>query len=170
MYQASCEKVLPTRAARRWGITMIEILITVAIAAILMGVSIVNLYGFRNRTDLSNTTRTIGAALREAQSRAIAQASSSAWGVHFENSTTTRPFYALFISTTYSATSTVTRAPLPLTVAYVTSSLALGAARDVTFAQLTGAPSASTSIVIAITGNGSASATIAVASSGAITY
>jgi prepilin-type N-terminal cleavage/methylation domain-containing protein len=128
------------------GFTLIELLITVSIVVIILLASFVNLRGGNNLITLNDTTRQVATLLRQAQSNAMAQKSNTTWGVHFENATITQPFYALFGGASYSTTTIVGRYILPTAVAYTTSTLASGATRDVLFAQITGIPSASTTI------------------------
>ncbi len=151
------------------GFTIVEILLTVGLMVIISSVGLLALSGRRNKVDLENTTRQMATLLREAQSRAVAQASSSAWGVHFENSTSTTPFYAIFAGT-YATTSHAGTYPLPSAVIYVSSSLASGAVREVVFARTTGAPSASTSVAVALRDSMVQSSSVSVASSGLVSF
>src|SRR3989344_8198221 len=80
--------------ARR-GFTIIEIMLVIGIIVALAVVGVLNLTGRRGQTEFDSTVRQISALLRDAQVRSVAQASDKGWGVHFENSTTTAPFYAL---------------------------------------------------------------------------
>ncbi len=84
----------------------------------------------------------------------------NAWGVHFENSTGTAPFYVLFQGV-YSTTSTSgSRYRLPADVSYVTSSIASGASTTVTFPFLSGVPAVSSTITMKL--NNGTSTTIVV--------
>lgn len=156
---------------KRHGFSLVEIILVSAIIGILAAVSITNLVGRRGREELNSTTRKIVSLLREAQSRSISQASSTAWGVHFENSTSTAPFYALFAST-YASNTVVGYYSLPSSIRYATSSIAQGSSLNVSFAQITGLPLNSASIVLELVSGGrvSASSTIVVQNSGAISY
>lgn len=140
------------------------------ILIVLSVITVVNLAGKKTDTDLISTTQQIATLLRQAESDSMAQEGGVSWGVHFSNSTSTAPFYALF-SGSY-ATGTVSgQYRLPPTVAYVTSTLASGAALDVSFSQVTGAALASTSIGLYMPKENTAfSSTISIASSGAVNY
>jgi hypothetical protein len=131
------------------------------------------LLGRRSTADLTSTTSQIGAILREAESRSMAQTQGAAWGVHFGNPTNTAPFYALFY-TAYSSSTTAAYYRLPTTVGYVASSVPQGGSLDVLFSQITGSASVSTTINIYILNPQknllSTSSLISVASSGAISY
>jgi len=163
--------VLYTLRFNEKGTTLIELLIVVSIIAVISMVSLLSLLGRSAQTDLSNVTEQMASLLREARAHSVSQASSTSWGVHFDNSTTTAPFYTLFYSQTYSTSTTIGYYKLPSGLAYATSSISSGSSVDVTFAQLSGRASSSASIKIYITGKGSSnSSTISVASSGAISF
>lgn len=162
------EQVARNLVTSRAGFSILETVLVLFVGAILAGILFSGLVGHRNRSELSNTARQVAATLREAKSKAGARASSTAWGVHFENSTSTYPFFTLFYGT-YATSTRVGYYKLPASIAYVTSTLDTGSSTEVTFSQITGAPSASTSVSI-ITRSGDASSTISVASSGAVTY
>jgi hypothetical protein len=100
----------------------------------------------------------------------MAQKQSVSWGVHLENTTSPAPFYALFSSSTYSASVIMGSYPLPSAVVYDTSTIAVGASVNITFAQVTGLASVSTNIRLFIPNQSALSSTISVASSGAISY
>jgi len=138
------------------------------IGAILAAFLFTGLFGFQSRTEFEDTIKRVTATLREAQSRSLSRASSSVWGVHFENSTSTTPFYVLFYGT-YTTSTRVGHYPLPKTVSYTTSSLGSGATKEITFAQITGLASTATSVIIQ-TKSGSASTTISINASGAVSY
>jgi prepilin-type N-terminal cleavage/methylation domain-containing protein len=152
------------------GYTLVEMLVVVAIITVLALVSIMNFTSRRNQTHLSATASSMVALLREAQSRSVSQLSSTVWGVHFENSTTTSPFFSLF-STTYSSSSHVSYYALPTWVGYDPSSIAPGSFAEVRFAQISGSASGSSSISIyLIQGGSQGSSTISISGAGAISY
>ena len=166
------KKVIMTTRARggsRTGFTILELILTLAIIGIFGLVLLPNLFGRRNRNELDQTAQQIAAILREAQSRSVSQASSSAWGVHFENAAEPAPFYALFRAI-YAQETVVTVYRLPARVKYVVSTLAPGATKDITFRQISGLAVASTTIGIALLQEPGASSTVRVSSSGAVTY
>lgn len=99
----------------------------------------------------------------------MAQEQGVSWGVHFANATNTAPFYAFMASSTYSTATVVGYYRLPPSISYLTSTLASGAALDVTFSPITGAASASTSIGLFAVGQ-ALSSTIRISSSGATSY
>ncbi len=156
------------RAARK-GATLAELLISISIILILAAVSVMTLVSRKSSTELTVTTQQIAALLRDAQSRSLTQASGTNWGVRFANVTNTAPFYALFSSSTYNASATVGYYRLPANIAYVSSSVAVGSAKDVVFAQVTGFTT-STPLGIYVLGQIANSSTISVATSGAVSF
>lgn len=152
------------------GYTLAETLVVMAVTVILAVVVIGSFVNQRNRSQISSTAATIAGLLREAQSRSVSQSSSTSWGVRFENSTTTSPFFALFASQ-YSSSSQVGHYPLPAWVGYVTSSIGAGSVAEVGFAQISGAASGSSSIAIyLLQGNPTVSSTITISAAGSISY
>ena len=152
------------------GTTLVELLVVIAIVGILATVTFLNLFGTRRQNELNSTSQAIVALLREARSRSTTQVSSTSWGVHFENSIATKPFYALFFSSTYSPATTVGYYRLPPSVGYATSSILSGSFKKITFSQLNGLASVSTSVSIYLLTSPSNSSTINIASSGAVSY
>jgi prepilin-type N-terminal cleavage/methylation domain-containing protein len=130
---------------RKDGFTIIEIIIVIAIIATISAIMFVTLLGKKGGTDLTTTASQIGAILREAESRSMAQTQGAAWGVYFGNPTNTAPFYALFYNA-YSPTTTAGYYPLPVTVGYTSATIAAGSSLSVTFSQVTGLPSVSTTV------------------------
>ena len=154
---------------KRTGFTLFELILVLGITIIFALVTLPYLFANRGKTQLDLTVKQISTLLREAQSRSISQASSSGWGIHFENATTTAPFFALFAGT-YSSSSVIASYRLPGALRYGTSTIASGAVKEITFAQLSGTASASTSLNVFLSTDQRASATIKIASSGAVSY
>jgi prepilin-type N-terminal cleavage/methylation domain-containing protein len=78
------------------GFTLLEILISTALALILTAVALTNLVGFRAEKKLDNTSEAIVALLRTAQEKSVNQENSVRWGVSFYNSSTTKDSFELF--------------------------------------------------------------------------
>jgi type II secretory pathway pseudopilin PulG len=148
---------------------LFEVIIAVGLIAILGTVVVLNLFGRKNVSELDAAGKQVVAVLREARSRSVAQSDGAGWGVRLENSTATAPFYSLFRSS-YSAANIVGYYRLPPAVIYATSSIPSGGAVEITFTQITGAASASTSVKLLLLNNPSVSSTIYVASSGAVRF
>jgi type II secretory pathway pseudopilin PulG len=148
-------------------VSLIEMILVLALVGIVTGLLFINLAGRRSENDLRNTAAHVAALLREAQSRSVVQASSTSWGVHFENATTTAPFYALF-HTAYSTSTRFNYFRLPQSVDYITSTLPDGAAKEIIFSEFTGTASAATSVRIYLINQPARSSTITVDASGAV--
>ncbi len=138
----------------RSGITLIELLVAIGIAAVIGVVSFLLLQGRPSRAQLDTTTQQIATLLRDAQNRSVSGLAGASWGVHFANSTSTTPWFSLFKGT-YSTTTETARYNLPAALRYATSTLAAGGTLDVLFAALTGIPSTSTAITLELQGSGS---------------
>jgi prepilin-type N-terminal cleavage/methylation domain-containing protein len=154
----------------RKGFTMIELLTVMALIVVIGIITYANVGGFKNAKDLTATTQQAATLLRQAQTDAMNQESDAPWGVYFANSTGTPPFYALF--TTSYGTGTIVSGPYPLpsTVVYTTSTLAVGATTSVIFSPISGMSSASTSIGFRMLQNATLSSTIRIASSGEVSF
>jgi prepilin-type N-terminal cleavage/methylation domain-containing protein len=159
----------PRSLSRRAGFTLFELLIVIVVGAVVSLVAIASLSNQRSRTDLDLTAKKMSAALRDAASRSIAQERGTSWGVRFENASGSRPFFAVFWGS-YSTTTIAYRDALSPHVTYLTSTIPSGSAVTVTFSQLTGEASASTTIGLVLVARSDMRATLSIASSGAIAY
>lgn len=158
------------------GFTLIELLVTLAIMVVIGGVVFVGLSGKRGVNDLNSTTQQITTLLRQAQTDSMTQKNEATWGVHFYNATGTGSFYALF-SGSYATGTVAGQYLLPGDIQFSPSSVPLGGTLDVTFSQITGAPSGATSITLylatSVGGGGataSTSATLSRQSSGKVFF
>ena len=147
--------------------TLLELLIVVAISAILSGIGITYYATQRRTKTLETVTQDITNYLHYVQQKSIAQQEGKQWGVHFENPNSGKDFYALYTGTTYSTPIETRYLPVGIEFQEPTS----GNSTDISFAKLTGADAAGTdqSITIELIGMGSTS-TISVSSEGLITY
>jgi prepilin-type N-terminal cleavage/methylation domain-containing protein len=141
---------------KRRGFTLVELLVTVVIMAILAIATLFTLKG-RNNTDLSSAGQQIGTILREAQSRSMTQASDTTWGVYFGNPTGGHPFFALFSGPAYSTSTRSGYYSLPTDVCYETTNIPVGSSTQVTFSPLGGAPSSPITVLLDLTTPGCSS-------------
>jgi len=146
------------------GFTLVELLITLGLIAILGTFTFISFSGYRQRQLLDETARAIVVALRDAQQRAINQQDGSDWGVHFENSVSGRDFYAVFKGSTYVS---------PVTISYLSPALEFlepaNGSKDVVFDKLSGVTSP-TSITIGLLDNPSSAKTITINGVGQVQY
>ncbi len=152
------------------GTTLFELMVVILIIAVLGAVAFVSLFGRTGQTELTSATQQAASLLREARSRSVSQTSSTSWGVHFGN--TSSSFYALFYSSTYAQTTTISYYRLPPSVIYATASVPSASSLDITFSQLSGLASVSTSVTLYSYRGGTvySSSTINIASSGAVSF
>jgi len=157
----------------RSGISLLETLIVLSLIAVIATGIGLNLVGKRGKADLDNTTKLIVGALREAQSRAIAQASSTKWGVYMYHPASGRSYFELVTISGFQQASFGERLPLPETLDFDTSTLGTinpGVyAGAIFFTEIYGATN-STTVHIVIKDNRALSSTIHIASSGAISF
>jgi prepilin-type N-terminal cleavage/methylation domain-containing protein len=148
---------------QRKGFTLIEVMIVVAITAIVATIATLNLFGNRTQRDLTSATQEIGTLLRQAQSDSLSEKQGASWGVHFDNTDPSHPFYSLFSTTnaTYASSSEVGHYTLPSDMCYVTSTVSSGGTLDIIFNQVSGAPitGVSSSVSLQLSGCGTASTT-----------
>lgn len=95
------------------GFSILELVITIAVLAVLVGVGSGFYRGITKNAGLTTIARTMSADLRYMQSKSMAGESGLKWGVHFVNDTT--DYYELFstptvyadVSMTVNATTTL---------------------------------------------------------------
>lgn len=71
------------------GVTLIEILLSVALITALAGFSLPLMSSFQSRNDLDLTSSTIVSAIRRAQVLSLSSVSDSSWGVSMSSTSTT---------------------------------------------------------------------------------
>ncbi len=85
----------------RPGFTLVELLVVVAIMAVIATVGFLGLANYRSGKNLDFTINEIAAALRATQERAITQENGKAWGIRFTNSTSGVQSYTVFSGTVF---------------------------------------------------------------------
>ena len=143
------------------GFTLLEIMISFAIIAVIATVSFITLNGRRTTVALTNTAQGVAVLLRQAQADSLTQKQGKLWGVHFDNTVATAPFYSLFYtSSNYAAGTETGHYALPAGLCYATSSVSAGSSVDVIFSSLSGGIATSTNVVLQyVVGGGCVSAT-----------
>jgi len=85
----------------RVGLSMVELIITIGVMAIVVSAGFVNLRNFQGKNALSNEADSIVAVLRRAQQNAVGQENASAWGVKFFNQVSGGDYYQVFYGASY---------------------------------------------------------------------
>ncbi len=152
------------------GFTMVELLVTLGVIAVIATFSVIGLSGYRSTATLTSATKQVGALLREAQSNAMAQSQGAAWGVHFDNTIATAAFYSLFytMNGTYASSVQVNRSLLSAGVCYASSSVPVGSSTDIIFSGISGRPSASATIILQLLGTGTCGTVTSSTSGGSV--
>lgn len=145
------------------GFTIIEFFVSVTVL-IVIGASLFFVLNNQAIGNLESDAEIIGARLADAQSRAIAGVNGSGWGIHFDNTNASAPFYALFEGSSY--VSAATTYYLSNTVAFQTPES--GASTTVPFTKLTGKTAATTTITIQLKANSQTTKTVTITPSGEI--
>jgi prepilin-type N-terminal cleavage/methylation domain-containing protein len=120
----------------RGGYTLLELLLTIAILSILAGTSSIFLFGQRSAVDVEEEAVRMVTVLRAFQHKAIALDQSSAWGVHFDATTATAPFFVGFYGNGYAAGTSTEQYFLSEQVLFVVP--ASGTSTDVLFTKRSG--------------------------------
>lgn len=151
------------------GFTILEIIIVIAIIAVLFGTGFLRLLDYRQRQTLNLTKQSIVAILRNAQDRSIGQESGVRWGVHFENLTgNNNDFYALFSGATYNSSNVVSKNNLDQEIQF--SDPVDGFSKDVIFESITGKLDSAVSIIVVLTSDPLVFSTITIDTNGKISF
>jgi prepilin-type N-terminal cleavage/methylation domain-containing protein len=140
------------------GFTLIEMLLSVGLISVIVGISLPIYASFQTRNDLEITTQTIASMFRRAQTYARGTSGDSQWGVAVQTGSATLFKGATFASrdATYDETTSISPA---------TNISGLG---EVIFAKLTAAPSTTGSITL--TSNTNDTRTITINGKGMVDY
>lgn len=140
------------------GFTLVEMLLSVSIIVLLVGVSLPVYFNAQTRNDTVTTAETIADALRRAQTYARGVGSDNTWGVNFQSKSAT-----VFQGASYAAR--VTAYDETLTIP---SDMTIGYNGDVVFAEMTGLPSLALSV--GLTSSNGETATVTMNAKGMVDY
>ncbi len=143
------------------GLSLIELIMIVAVVAVIVTTTAPALISFRKNQSLQNTTNTIVSVLQEARSKTLASYDNTFYSVYFDSSSAT-----LFTGDTYSvgdATNKVVSYGTPVVLQSITLT---GGESTISFDRLKGTTSQNGTIVVGIPGG--VAKTITVSSSGTI--
>jgi prepilin-type N-terminal cleavage/methylation domain-containing protein len=123
---------------REHGFTLIEMLLSVGIIALLAGMSLPLYQSFDTRNELDISTQSLASALRRAQVYARGANDDSQWGVHIQSGTITLFKGAVWASRDVAYDE----------VTSVSPSTAVSGLGEVLFAKLSGAPNTTGSVTL----------------------
>ncbi len=155
--------------------TLIELIISIGILAILAGVGFINIINYRHRQDITSTTQEIVEVLRNAQNRSLSQEATSTagsggrWGVYFNNPTGAgNDFYELFKGPSYASGTIVSKSVLASNIQFDIP--ASGSSSTIIFSPITGLPNARATVKISLISSLTVSSTITININGKIQY
>lgn len=140
------------------GFTLIEVLLSVTIITMLVGLSLPVYETFVRRNDLDLTAQTLSSSIRRAATYARAVNGDSTWGIRFMSSSVT-----LFKGAAYATRDTAFDETIP-----IPASMSLTGTSEVLFAKLTGTPSVAASVTLTSSTNDTR--TIALNAKGMVNY
>lgn len=144
------------------GLTLIELLISIAILAVVAILVTSGFNSFRESTQLNEAHSAILGMLKDARSRTLSSEKNTQYGVHFETSQV-----VIFSGSSYSSGFS-SNEPYTLPSLARISSINFGGSADIVFARLTGSASANGTITIESFSNPSKTKTITIISSGVV--
>jgi len=121
---------------RKSGFTMIELLVTIGIVAILSSVSFISLGTYRKKQNIERTLDEVVAAVQSTQKRSVTQEDGYAWGMRFENNTTSHT-YEIFKGSTYASSTSMSKLGLSRALQFMNPYAS--STFDALFAPITGA-------------------------------
>lgn len=144
---------------RQRGFTLLEVLLSVSIITILVGMSLPLYQTFQVRNDLDITAEAIASSLRRAQVYARGVNGDAQWGVEVQSTAVTLFRGAVFAS----------RDPTYDEPTSIPASMSVSGLTEVLFSKLTGAPSTTGNIVLTTT-NTNDTRTININAEGMVSY
>ncbi len=168
-----------SRFTKNSGFTLLELLITLGIAAVALSIGGLYLGGIHDRGRLQTDAENIVVLLRTAEERSLIQDSASRWGVFIDHpmSVETPSTYTLYKASEmlladpeYVGVPGSTTERLPLSSASRFLSPVAGSNLNIIFSKGTGMPNVSTTLELASPANASTSFTIFISGNGRIEY
>lgn len=130
------------------GFSLLEILLVIAILSIVATAISPFLFGGKTSIEVEEEAKKIAGVLKIGQNKAMTMENGSAWGVHFDNVTSSLPLYYLFEGNSY-ATGTSTN-QYYLSSGIIFQAPIAGTSTDAIFNKRTGNLSSNTSTTITI--------------------
>lgn len=132
------------------GFTLIEVLLSVAIIGILVGLSLPIYQSFQNRNDLDIAAQNVTDTLRRAETYSRAVNGDSQWGVEIQSGAVT-----LFKGTSFASRNTTYDEAISMS-----TSISLTGLSEVLFTKVTGAPNTTGSVTLTSSNNDTRTVTI----------
>lgn len=149
------------------GFTFIELLIVIAVLAVLAAIFVSTRTFFSLRPDLDNSIEEVVSALELAQSRTLASEGLNQYGVHFDTATVPNQ-YVLFKGSGYDVRDVASDMVFNIPNTIEIYSISLGGSDEVVFKRVTGLSSQSGSISIRLKNDPAKNGTIYVEESGRV--
>ena len=149
------------KKSAKHGFSMLEIVISIAILALIVTLSLVSFFALNRRSELNSSASIIKSVLSEARSKTLAGYSGTRYGVHFASTSVT-----IFLGDTYNAgagTNVTTSIYQNTTVSNVAVS---GGGVNIIFNRLTGETSQPGTVTL--TGPGGATKTLTIYGTGIV--
>lgn len=150
------------------GFTLLEVILVLAILAVISTIGFSYLGGFKSGADIEETANQIVGKLRETQNKAMAGEDNKKWGIHFynDNADATLSYYEIFSGNDYAGGTVIEKIYLSSLAADARfDTPSAGQSIDIIFSKITGVPPSAQNIVISLQG---ATKTISVETSGRI--
>lgn len=150
------------------GFTLVELIVTVSVVAILAVIGVANYVGLRNREVLESQIDEIVADMRWTAARSRAQEGGNQWGIRFTNPAgDNNDFYEIWSGTSYTSGTVYKRVSLPSGLRFTDP--AASSTKDTIFSKATGLPTATSTIVVQSVSTGG-SGTISLDAQGQVDY
>lgn len=155
------------------GFTLIEIVLVIAIMAILSSLVLMFSYGIKIRKDLDSAVNSLAAVIRDAQQKSIIQENMANWGVFLESNVNTKKYFYSLMKT--DKTNIINRYQIPTSLEFDTSLLnSLGGGlyeKEIIFSRIDGLPGSSDiNIKIRIADDPSSAKQITIYTNGTVSY
>lgn len=128
--------------------SLLELLLVIGILVILGAVVSPFLFGGKTSIEVEEEAKKIAGVLRLAQNKAMSREEGLSWGVHFDNITSTEPFYDFFKGDSYVAGTSTERYYLSNNIIF--QAPASGTTTDAIFSKRSGSLSVNATATIAV--------------------
>lgn len=151
------------------GFSLIEIIIVIAILAVLSAIIFPNLPAFKNSSDLNNIVQEFVSTLKLAQNKTVISENYSQYGIYI-NTGVSPNTYVLFKGASYAGRDIPSDKTYTLQDTIEFYDVNLGGGNEIVFDKLTGASEESGSISVRVKSDANKNKTIYISSSGSIGY